>query len=72
MGERLSFASGYMEGTHAGRGAADCGVIKKKSACIGAVHHRVQGFFHRTDRLNLRTAVPKNTKVKSARKALCW
>ena len=36
MGERLSFASGYMEGTHAGRGAADCGAIKKKSACIGA------------------------------------
>ena len=36
MGERLSFASGYMEGTHAGRGAADCGAIKKKSACTGA------------------------------------
>ena len=36
MGERLSFASDYMEGAHAGCGAADCGVIKKKSACIGA------------------------------------
>ena len=36
IGERLPFASGYVEGTDAGRGAADCGVIKKKSACIGA------------------------------------
>ena len=31
MGERLSFASGYMEGTHAGRGAADCGAVKNSA-----------------------------------------